>query len=339
MQRPVNTFKTKQRRLGSRCLESVFFLPVVVLLACGSTQPNTDLEKHRETPTIKTQPSLVQLTTASKNFDGSRAWEHLRQQVSCGPRPAGSVALAVCRNYIVQQLRSLGILVEEQPFTATTPIGPIPMVNVIGKIQGSKNDRLGIASHYDTKRFNDFRFVGANDSGSSVAVLLELARVLTERQNPYTIELLFFDGEESTLPQWRDPDNTYGSRYYVQSSQKQGSLTSLRTLILLDLVGDKNLNFRREANSTHWLTEVIWSTAKQLGYQAYFLNEVMAVEDDHIPFLRYGIPAVNIVDLDYNAWHTPADTLEAVSEQSLQIVGDVVLKALSKIEQRLASGR
>ena len=158
--------------------------------------------------------------------------------------------------------------------------------------------------------------------------------MLKDKPRPFTIELLFLDGEEAFV-EWRGTDHTYGSRYYVQNGVKTGTLAGVKALILLDMIGDRNLNIRREENSTRWLTDIIWSAAHRLGHQQHFLPNIMPIEDDHIEFLRAGVPAVDIIDLDYAAWHTAADTIENVSQRSLQIVGDVVIAALPQIEQRL----
>jgi glutaminyl-peptide cyclotransferase len=268
-------------------------------------------------------------------FDSTKAWEHLRQQVAIGPRPSGSAGNQQNRDYITKTLAAIGLKTVEQAWTATTPLGPIKMVNLIATIPGQRTERIVLASHFDTKVFREFRFVGASDGASSTAALLELARVLKARpQLPFTIELLFLDGEEAT-GEWREPDNTYGSRHYVEVARKAGTLKSLRTLILLDMIGDRQLNIRRESQSTPWLTDIVWNVAKRLGHQGSFIAEEMPVEDDHIHFLKAGVPAIDIIDLDYPAWHTAKDTLDAVSARSLQIVGDVVVAALPEIEQRL----
>jgi Zn-dependent M28 family amino/carboxypeptidase len=274
----------------------------------------------------------------SDAFDSSRAWEHIRRQVSFGPRPAGSEALAETRKYIIDQLKAAGIGAREQPFEPETPIGPIKMANVLASIPGARRDRIGLISHFDTKLSRQFRFVGASDGASSTAVLLELARVLKQRKKDYTIELIFVDGEEAMNWEWRDPDHTYGSRHYVETTRQAGTLSGLKALILLDLVGDRQLNFKRESNSTRWLTDIIWSTAARLGHSSIFLSEEGPIEDDHIPFLRAGVPSVDIIDLDYPPWHTAQDDLEHVSARSLQIVGDVVLESLPAIERHLSKG-
>jgi glutaminyl-peptide cyclotransferase len=288
-------------------------LALLSTLGCGTaaTQPAQDLQ-----------------------FDGARAWAHLQAQVDIGPRVAGTPANAKTREYIISTLAASGINAVEQPFEARTPIGPVKMANVIATLPGDRPERIILASHFDTKLFEEFRFVGASDGASSTAALLELARVLESRPRPYTLEFLFFDGEEAFV-EWTATDSTYGSRHYVQEARTSGTLASIKALILLDMIGDKDLNIRREENSTPWLTDIIWNAAHRLGYQRHFLNESTPVEDDHLPFLQAGVPAVDIIDLDYVAWHTADDTLDNVSAESVKIVGDVVLAALPEIEQRL----
>ena len=284
--------------------------------------------------------SLMLVATANADaqtrFDSARAWEHLRQQVAIGPRPAGSAALLAFRRYIVAQLKAAGIISREQPFTATTPTGRVLMANVVATIPGRRPERIVLATHYDTKLFREFRFVGASDGASSTAAVLELARVLKGRQNEFTIELLFLDGEEAVV-EWSGNDHTYGSQYYVDAAKKNGTLGGLKALILLDMIGDRNLTIRRDSNSTPWLTDIVWASAARLGHRETFLSAEMAIEDDHLPFVQAGVPSVDIIDLEYPAWHTAQDDLDHVSAGSLQTVGDVVLDALPAIEKRLAA--
>jgi Zn-dependent M28 family amino/carboxypeptidase len=269
-----------------------------------------------------------------QGFDSSKAWEHLRQQVSIGPRPSGSPGNVKNRDYIKAQMAALGIKTTEQAFDGATPLGPVMMANIIATIPGQRPDRIVLASHFDTKLFRDIRFVGASDGASSTAALIELARVVKARgQLPFTIELLFLDGEEAVV-EWQGNDNTYGSRHYVDAGRKAGTLKSVRAFILLDMIGDRNLTIRRESNSTRWLTDIVWSTAKKLGHRA-FMDEETTVEDDHIPFVKAGVPSLDIIDLDYPQWHTAQDTLDAVAARSLQVVGETVLAALPEIEARL----
>jgi Zn-dependent M28 family amino/carboxypeptidase len=271
---------------------------------------------------------------AATRFDSARAWEHLRQLVGIGPRPSGSAALDQARKYITDRLAADGIAVHEQSWDEQTPIDRVRMVNLVATIPGASRDRIVVAGHYDTKLYREFRFVGASDGGSSAAFLLELARVLKPRRNAFTIELLFLDGEEARRPEWNGTDNTYGSRHYVAAAKRDGSLASLKAMVLVDMIADRDLTIRRDTNSTAWLTDVIWAAARKSGADA-FLDETTRVEDDHLPFLAAGVPAVDIIDLDYPQWHTAGDTLDAVSARSLQTIGDVVLAALPAIESRL----
>ena len=226
------------------------------------------------------------------------------------------------------------LTVVEQAWEEQTPVDKEKMVNLSVTIPGARRDRIVIAGHYDTKLYRQFRFVGASDGGSSAAFLLELARVLKARRNALTIELLFLDGEEAVI-EWQGNDNTYGSRYYVEAAKKSGSLKSLRAFILLDMIGDRNLTIRRESNSTRWLTDIVWGTARKRGHAA-FMDEETTVEDDHIPFVKAGVPSLDIIDLDYQQWHTAQDTIDAVAARSLQVVGEVVVAALPEIEARLS---
>jgi glutaminyl-peptide cyclotransferase len=275
---------------------------------------------------------------AGAQFDSSNAWEHLRQLVSLGPRPAGSPAIEQSRKYIREQLGRAGITVAEQAWDDLTPDGPVHMVNLTATIPGTTKDRIVIAGHYDTKRIREFRFVGANDGGSSAAFLIEIARVLKARRNPMTIELLFLDGEEAVV-EWRGNDHTYGSRHYVNAGRTDGSLASLKALVLVDMIADRDLRIKRDGNSTEWLNDIIWKAAARKQLSDYFPNDRTQIEDDHLPFLQAGIPSVDIIDLDYPAWHTAQDTIDAVGARSLQVVGDTLLAALPDIESHLAATR
>ena len=290
----------------------------LVLVACGADAQNRGAS-----------------TAPRTGFDSNRAWTDLERQVAFGPRPSGSKELEACRQYIESQLKAASITYREQAFDAMTPAGVIHMTNVIGTIPGKRPERIALATHYDTKRFSEFTFVGASDSASSTAVVLELARVLKNRQNEFTIELLFLDGEEAVNTEWRDPDNTYGSRHYVQAAQQAGSLAGLKALVLLDMVGDRDLDIRPDSNSAPWLNAIVWSSAARLGYSSTFVPQGFTVEDDHLPFVQAGIPSIDIIDLDYPQWHTAEDDLEHVSARSLQIVGEVVLDAWPQIERQL----
>ena len=269
---------------------------------------------------------------ARKEFDGAAALRHVERLVAIGPRVAGSPGGAKARAYIEAELRAAGVETRVMAFEATTPHGRLPMANVIGVLPGKRADTILIAGHYDTKWFPDFRFVGANDGGSSTALLLQLARELAKTPRELTYWITFFDGEEAR-GSWTATDSLYGSRYLAAELTRTSRLP--RAMIVVDMIGDKELGIRKEAASAAWLTDIIWETARRLGHGRYFLTDVMPVEDDHAPFMRVGVPATLLIDFDYPPWHTAADTLDKVSARSLAIVGEVVREALPAVEQAI----
>jgi hypothetical protein len=286
-------------------------------------------------------PSGAQQSAAPK-FDSGRAYEDLRQMVALGPRPAGSPALEKNRDYIRKELKAAGLPVHEQPFDAQTPAGTVHMINLWTSVPGqvTNKGRIVIGGHYDTKVFHEFPFVGASDAASSAAFVLEMARTLKSRRNELPIDLLFLDGEEAVNKDWdvKSTDHTYGSRYYAQQADKNGTAKDIRAFILVDMIGAKNLVVHREQYSTTWLTDAIWTASKKAGHTAEFKDDAFPIEDDHLEFLDVKIPSVDIIDLeDYPQWHTAQDDLAHVGAGSLQTVGDVVLAALPTIEKRIAS--
>lgn len=268
-------------------------------------------------------------------FNGSRAFLDLKHLVAFGPRPSGSKALSEAREWIKRQLQQAGWKVESDSFTASTPIGKIPMTNLIAKLSGTQPAVVMVAGHYDTKRFEKFRFVGANDGGSSAALLLELARSLSGTKHRLTYWLVFFDGEEA-IRQWSSTDSLYGSRHLVDKLTADGELSRIKAMILVDMIGDAHLDINLDQNSTPALTKLVFSTARKLGYQKYFTGVPMAVEDDHVPFLNAGVAAVDLIDFDYGPgnsyWHTAEDTVNHCSPVSLTVVGRVVIATLKELD-------
>ncbi len=281
-------------------------------------------------------PSAAQDLRLPPLFDGAAALRHVERLVAIGPRPAGSSGAARARSYIVDELTRAGVSAKVEPFDAVTPHGRLPMANVVAVIPGRRPDVILIAGHYDTKWFRDIAFVGANDGGSSAALLIELARRLRERPREYTYWVAWFDGEEAR-ENWTATDSLYGSRRMAGELGKSRRLPS--AVIVADMIGDRDLGIRREAGSTAWMTDVIWASATRLGYATHFLQDSLAVEDDHAPFMRLGIPATLLIDFDFPPWHTARDTLDKVSARSLEIVGKVILDALPGIETGLDRSR
>ena len=271
--------------------------------------------------------------------------DHVRKQMAIGPRPPGSPELEQTRAYIMDQLKSYGLNVSLDEFNATTPIGEKKMANIVGELPGETKNLVLITSHYDTKYYKDMRFVGANDPGASVGTLLEIGRVLGSMKDKprFTYRLVFFDGEEAFCDGWDDchnegdPDNTYGSRHYVVHLAEKKELESTRAMILLDMIGYNKLELGRDTLSTKWLQDIIWKTARELGHQKIFVDREEGVGgDDHEPFIKAGIPAVDLIQLSsYPHWHKADDTIDKISAQSMQTVGDTVLASLPKIVDKI----
>jgi glutaminyl-peptide cyclotransferase len=271
-------------------------------------------------------------------FDGKRAYAHVAKQVSFGPRPAGSPALAQTQDYLLAELKSYGCTTEVDAFNSDTPAGKIAMKNILVKIPGDKPGIILLGTHYDTKRLENF--VGADDAGSSTGVMLELARLLCSQHGRNAVWIAFFDGEEAVREQWEDPDNCYGSRQMAARFAASGDLPKIKAFLLADLVGTKTPHFKREENSTKWLVDVVWGVAKKLGYGNIFLDLSSPIEDDHLSFTKRHVPSVDVIDLDNGAsgdvyyWHTPQDSLDKISPKTLAIVGHVFLESLKQLQSK-----
>ena len=325
------------------CAVALAALLLIAPAGCRDRSAGASGTAEQSKPAVTAEQPAPESRSA---FDGARAFEHVKRQVDFGPRPSGSPALAETRKYLKSELASYGLTVREEPFTAETPTGKVAMVNVVGELPGRSPEVVILASHFDTKRMENF--LGANDAGSSTGALLEIARVVAAEAKAkpldMTVQFVFFDGEEAVV-QWTDEDSTYGSRHFVEAREDDGSISKIRALVLLDMVGDKDLQIEREGNSTRTLTDLIWKTAAEIGYAKHFSNQVHYIEDDHVPFLQAGIPAVDIIDFRFGTartgygpggpenayWHTPQDTLDKVSAESLKVVGDTVVVALPRI--------
>jgi len=274
-------------------------------------------------------------------FDGARAYDYTAKIVAIGPRPVNSDGIHKEQDYIRDELKKNGCTYDEDDFNAATPLGSMPMKNVIAKIPGTSNDIILLLTHYDTLRLDNF--VGAVDGGSSTGLMLEMARILCPKKQPLGIWIAFLDGEEAQVvvngqAQWTDTDSVYGSRELAARMALSGDLNRIKAVILADMVGPKDLRIRRDSNSTGWLTNLVWSKAASLGYQDIFVSAETPISDDHEPFLHRHVPAVDIIDLtDYiNAgyWHTPQDTMDKVSARSLGIVGHVILVTMDDLQSR-----
>jgi Zn-dependent M28 family amino/carboxypeptidase len=269
-------------------------------------------------------------------FSGRNAYDHTAALTAIGPRPPGSPGIRKAQQYIVSQLKSQGWQVTEDDFVARTPTGRVPMKNIIAFREGTSGKAVALSGHYDTKIF-PFRFVGANDGGSSAGFLLEMARALKSVPLKNSVYLIFFDGEEA-VREWTPDDSLYGSRHLAQRWHRDGTLAKLEALINVDMIGDRDLKILREQYSSETLMRLVWSVAREQGVWQHFNGPAAAIEDDHVPFLRLGARAANLIDFEYGPenswWHTPQDTMDKLSPRSFEIVGNVLVEVLRRLDPR-----
>jgi glutaminyl-peptide cyclotransferase len=268
------------------------------------------------------------------DFSGARALEYTRQAVAFGPRPPGSEANRKLQAYIEAKLKALHCQVSFDAFTAETPVGRVAMRNIIAKFPGASGRALVVTGHFDSKPMPGRVFVGANDGGSSTGFLLELARVVNSMSHADDIVLVWFDGEEA-YGEWSDTNGIYGSKHLADKWSRDGTLGRIKALINVDMIGDKDLGILEEGNSSPALLKLVWKTAHDLGYGRYFLDSGFATEDDHLPFLKKGVTALDLIDFDYGPnneyWHTEKDTMDKLSAHSLDVVGNVLVAVLRKL--------
>ena len=321
---------------------------ILVLAVCAACpknqaprQPRIGVSNNPQQPPSRPAP----IPTA---FNGERAMDHARKQIDFGPRPPDTPQLEKARAHIVNELKSYGLTVTLEEFTADTPQGKKKMANIVAEIPGETKKSILIASHYDTKFYDDMRFVGANDPASSVGTLIEIGRVLASlpEKPKVTLKLVFFDGEEAFCEGWDQcsnaerPDNTYGSRHYVSQLRAKNELENTGAMILLDMMGYKKLELGRDPSSVRWLQDIIWATGRELGYKDVFIDREEGVGgDDHEAFLQAGVAAVDLIQLStYPYWHKAEDTIDKISAHSMKVVGDTVLASLPKIQARVLAG-
>jgi Zn-dependent M28 family amino/carboxypeptidase len=281
-------------------------------------------------------------TGSGQAFNGAKALDYTRDFVSIGPRWPTSPGHLKAEAFLREHLQHDQL--EEDTFTANTPIGPVSMRNFIVRFPGKKDGVIVVGTHYETNYFlKNINFVGANDGGATTGLLLALAdhfreQIARTRQlDGYSVWLVFFDGEEA-IQSWSQSDSTYGSRHLAAKWGREGTLKSIKAFILADMIGDKDLDIQRETNSTDWLVSTVRQAAHKYGYDKYFFQRDEAVEDDHLAFVNRGVPSIDVIDLDYgpnNSYHhTAQDTMDKVSARSLTVVGDVFLETIRLINQR-----
>lgn len=333
--------KTGQKRYGRYSQRAVQRMAVlvsitVVLLAATLVAAAIVWSERAASTAVSKTPDRA------SPFDGKRAYADARKIVGFGPRPPGSDALAHTRVFIKDELAKAGVSVREQAFEADTPIGKKAMVNLVGVVEGTKDGVIVLGNHYDTKHFSDRVFVGANDGGSTTAWMIEMARVLGAKREGRAVWLCFFDGEEA-FGEWSKTNSLYGSRAFVDALRGKGELSQIKTMINVDMIGDCDLGIRQDRDAPDWMTQLVWGVAQRIGHGRSFLAFAHAIEDDHVPFRRAGVPALNVIDFNYGAtakehaetWHTERDAIERICPESLQAVGDVIYHALPEIDRFL----
>ena len=291
---------------------------------------------------VRAQTSHRDRATAQIEFNGNRAYQYAQQIVNCGPRWIGSPGHACAENFLKKQFAKDNI--EEDTFSTNTPAGVMTMHNFIVKFPGKKDGVIVLASHYETNYpLRDIHYVGANDGAATSALLIEMANYLRGRKlDGDSIWLVFFDGEEA-IQEWSDTDSLYGSRHLAAKWDRDGTLKRIQAFLLLDMIGDKDLDIARDQNSTPWLLDLVQKAAKQEGDASYFFATTNAIEDDHLPFVQRGVPSADIIDYDYGPHtflhpdgyhHTAEDTMDKISAHSLTVVGQTMQETIHLLNQR-----
>lgn len=287
----------------------------------------------------RTPPSGGALAFPGAN--GTNALARVERFVRISPRDSGTAGAAYAAQWIAQELRGIGLKPIADTWTEATANGPMAFSNIHAELPGQTNHLIVIGSHFDTKSGIAPDFQGANDGGSSTGLLLELASVL--RQAPplrHAVRFAFFDGEEA-VGTYRPNDGLHGSRRMAASLAQTLAHRQVTAVIILDMVGDRQLNLEVPRNVTPWLAKVALDAAVDAGYPKLTIARG-AILDDHWPFFEHGMPAVNLIDFDYGTvpgkhdyWHTREDTVDKLSADSLTITGRIVVEMLRRLDASL----
>ena len=325
------------------CLQLAVTIALSSTVACGKGTDRAGAASKSES-TLKTPapPETAPPDSAPlAHIDAKRAFQYTREVTAFGPRYMGSENHKKLERYIIDHLK--GDQVEDDAFTTDTVEGTFPVRNIIAKFPGTKDGIIVILGHYDTNYpLRNIGYVGANDGGSSTAILLEYANQLRgggsgKTRDGYSVWLVWTDGEEA-VRKWSDTDSLYGARHLAEKWEKDGTLKKIKALMVMDMIGDADLDIDRNTIGTPWLLDLIYAAAERLGYQSHFYAREGPIEDDHLPFVKRGVPSADVIDLDYgynNVFHhTAQDTMDKLSPKSLQIVGDTILETIHMLDQR-----
>ena len=320
---------------------------------------------HPERSTAKSKdlrlllPLLILILAAAKapaqkataRFNGQAAFTLTQQFLNVAPKrfigsPGHAKAEAFIKDHFKPEIAKGNFVVDE--FVArNTPAGPFTMRNLIVKFPSAnpakRDGIIVLASHYETNfPLKDINFVGANDGACTTALLIEIGNYLrTHPPQGYSVWLVFDDGEEA-VQSWSESDSLYGTRHLAAKWSQDGTLKKIKAFLVADMIGDKDLNIDKDANSTPWLLDLLQQAAKNTGHSSYVFKNQTAVEDDHLPFKQRGVPVLDIIDMDYGPHtmtlpdgyhHTAFDTIDKISARSLQIAGDLFLEMVRLIDQ------
>ena len=333
---PSASLKASSPAVEGASRPRMMLLAAVLLLAACSKQPPAEASRAPNPSSAPASPKAADFVPAPA-FSTPRAWKYVKEVVAFGARPIGSANHKKLEDYIVAHLK--GDQVEDDAFIADTPEGKFPVRNIIAKYPGTKDGIIVIAGHYDTNySLRNTGYVGANDGGSSTAVLLEFANQLRgKKREGYSVWLVWTDGEEA-VKTWSVTDSLYGTRHLADKWQKDGTLKKVKAFLLADMIADADLNIEHDMNSTPWLEDLVLQAATNLGYQSHFFGREGAIDDDHLPFAHLGVPVADFIDLNYgynNVFHhTPQDTIDKISPKSLEIVGTVILETVRLLDAR-----
>ena len=306
--------------------------------ATASAAPRSESATAPPAPPEAAPPDSAPLP----RIDAKRAFQYTREVTAFGPRYMGSENHKKLERYILDHLKDdhlQGDQVEDDAFTADTLEGKFPVRNIIAKFPGAKNGIIVILGHYDTVYpLRNSGFVGANDGGSSTAILLEYANQLRGRKRDgYSVWLVWTDGEEA-VKTWTDTDSVYGARHLAEKWEEDGTLKKIKALMVMDMIGDADLDIARNTKGAAWLLDLIYAAAERGGYQSHFYASQGSIEDDHVPFVNRGVPCADVIDLDYGYnnvfWHSPQDTIDKLSPKSFEIVGNTILETIHMLDQR-----
>ena len=347
--------------LWLRLSQALLVLSVLTTTACSKGTPAATPSTAAAAAAAKSEAAAPAADSSTPDnaplprIDAKRAFEYTREVTAFGPRYMGNEAHKKLERYVLDHLKEDHLSadqIEEDDFTADTVEGKFPVHNIIAKFPGKKDGIIAILGHYDTNYpLRNINYVGANDGGSSTAILLEYAKYFRDQVNKespgssgkpkirdgYSIWLVWTDGEEA-VRSWSDTDSLYGTRHLAEKWEKDGTLKKIKALFVMDMIAAQDVNILRDQNSTPWLLDLIHTAAERGGYQSHFYALQFGEEDDHIPFVKRGVPCADVISMPYGYndvfHHTAQDTMDKLSATSLEIVGNTILETVHLLDQR-----